>query len=136
MTTTHFILSTVCIGLANVCVDWLFIGFLFHRSQKLTPQTWRTESSRSYFYSTLLSLLFGVFFTFFYLKIGSKYVIAGNIWSHLKLGVVCFGCFSFIPEAGNAIYINYAKKFVLGKMIASAINYMSAACIASLFFWR
>jgi len=80
--------------------------------------------------------LFGVLFTLFYVKIGWKYVIAGNLWSHIKLGLVCFGCFAFIIEVGNAIYINYDKKFVLGKMISSAVSYMAAACIPGLFFWH
>ena len=136
MTATHFALSSVSIGAANTFIEWFVIGFLFHKSQALTPQTWRPESKKSYIYSILLSFLFGVLFTLFYVKIGWKYVIAGNLWSHIKLGLVCFGCFSFIIEAGNAIYINYDKKFVLGKMISSAVSYVTAACIPGLVFWH
>ncbi len=132
----HFILSAVCIGVANTFIEWFTIGFLFHKTQALTPQTWRPESNKSYVYSTFLSLLFGALFTFFYLKIGAPYVLAGSIWSHIKLGLICFACFSFILEAGNAVYINYDKKFMLGKMIASCLSYVAAAVIASLFYWR
>jgi Zn-dependent membrane protease YugP len=39
-------------------------------------------------------------------------------------------------EISNAIYINYDKKFVAGKLIASAITYVAAAVIASFFYWR
>jgi hypothetical protein len=134
MTAAHFILSAVCIGIANTCIEWLFIGFLFHPAQSLTPQTWREETKKSYLYSTLLSLLFGVLFTFFFEKIGAKYVITGDLWSNIKLGLICFCCFGLIMEAGNAIYINYDKKFAFGKMISSAVNYVAAVCIASLFF--
>ena len=136
MTATQFILSAICIGLANTCIEWLIIGFLFHKTQALTPNTWRPESNKSYMYSTLLSFLFGALFTLFYIKIGAKYVIAGNIWSHIKLGLICFACFSFILEISNAIYINYDKKFVAGKLFASALTYVAAAVIASFFYWR
>src|ERR1700735_5076941 len=118
MTTMHFILSAICIGVANICIEWFFIGFLFHSAQALTPQTWRPENSKSYLYSTLLSFLFGALFTLFYLKVGVNYVINGNYWSHVKLGLFCFACFSFILEIGNAIYINYNRKFVVGKLLA------------------
>lgn len=135
MTTIHFILSAVCIGIATTTIEWFIIGFLFHRYQALTPQTWRPESYTSYTYSTLLSLVFGVLFTVFYLKIGSHYVLPANVISNCKLGLICFACFSLISELGSAIYVNYDKMFVAGKLIASALSYVAAAIIAGLFFW-
>lgn len=136
MSAIHFILSAICIGVANICIEWFIIGFLFHKVQALTPQTWRPESSKSYLYSTMLSFLFGAQFTLFYLKIGAHYVLVGSIWSHIKLALICFGCFSFILELSNAIYIKYDRKFVAGKLIASCLSYISAAVIASFFYWR
>jgi hypothetical protein len=136
MTTTHFILSAICIGFANICIEWFIIGFLFHKSQSLTPNTWKPESGKSYVYSTLLSFLFGAFFTVFYFKIGANYVLSGSLWSHIKLGLICFACFSLIFEISNAIYINYDKKFVFGKLIASCLSIVAAAIIAGLFTWK
>ncbi len=134
MSTIHYILSTVSIGFANTFIDWFFIGFLFHKFQALTPQTWRPENYSSYTYSTLLSFLFGGLFTLFYLKIGSHYALPGNLWSQTQLGLLCFACFSFISIVNNSIYINYDKRFVAGTLIASCLNYISAAIIASLFY--
>jgi hypothetical protein len=136
MTTTHFILSAVCIGLANTCIEWFIIGFLFHKSQSLTPQTWRPETNKSYLYSTLLSFLFGALFTFFYWKIGFHYVRYGSMMSHIKLGLICFACFSFVSGINNAIYVNYDKKFVAGTLIASCVSYIAAAVIAGFFFMK
>jgi hypothetical protein len=136
MSAIHFILSAICIGAANTCIEWFIIGFLFHKYQALTPQTWRPESGKSYLYSTLLSFLFGALFTLFYIKIGAWYVLVGSIWSHLKLGLICFACFSLVSGINSAIYVNYDKKFVAGTLIASCLSYMAAAVIASFFFWR
>ena len=136
MSATHFTLSAICIGFANICIEWFIVGFLFHKSQALTPNTWKPESSRNYVYSTLLSFLFGVLFTFFYFKVGVNYVIEKNQWSHIKLGLICFACFSLILELSNAIYINYDKKFVVGKLIAACLSYSAAAVIAGQFCWK
>ena len=136
MSATHFILSAICIGIANTCIEWFIIGFLFHKYQALTPNTWKPESNRSYMYSTLLSFLFGALFTLFYLKIGVHYVLYGNIWSHIKLGLICFACFSLISGINSAIYVNFDKKFVAGTLIASCLSIVAAAIIAGFFCWK
>jgi len=135
MTILHFTLSSICIGLANTSIEWFIIGAMFHKFQAFTPQIWRTESNKSYVYSTLLSFLFGVLFTIFYIKIGAHYVLPKNILSDCKLGLICFACFGLTLELGNAIYINYHKGFIAGKLIASVLNYIVAAIIAGLFYW-
>jgi hypothetical protein len=134
MSIKHFVFSAICIGFANIFVEWLFIGFLFHKYQALTPQTWRKESSKSYAYSSIISFLFGVLFTLFYFKIGTRYVIYGNVLSACKFGLLCFGCFALLLELGNAIYINYDRKFVAGKLLASLFSYLAAAIIACMFY--
>ncbi|MDB5141542.1 MAG: hypothetical protein JWQ66_255 [Mucilaginibacter sp.] len=136
MSASHFILSAICIGFANTIIEWFIIGFLFHKYQALTPQTWRPENYRSYTYSALLSFLFGVLFTFFYFKIGAHYVLRGNVLSHIKLGLICFACFSFVSGINNAVYVNYDRKFVAGLLTASCLTYIAAAIIASFFYWR
>ena len=68
MSTIHFILSAICIGFANTIIEWFIIGFLIHKYQALTPNTWRPESYKSYAYSTLLSFLFGALFYIFLYK--------------------------------------------------------------------
>ena len=134
MNIKHFLFSAICIGIANILIEWFFIGFLFHKYQALTPQTWRKETSKSYALSSLLSILFGVFFTFFYFKIGSKYVLYGDLMSACKLGLVCFVCFAVIDQLNGAIYVNLARGFTAGKLLASFFTFLAAACIASLFY--
>jgi len=135
MSAIHFILSGISIGFANTAIEWFLIGFLFHKYQATTPQTWRPENYASYTYSTVLSMVFGLLFTFFYIKIGSHYVIGHSMLSDAKLGIICFACFSFIAEIGSSIYVNLDKMFVTGKLLASCVSYVAAAIIAGLFFW-
>ncbi len=135
MSTIHFILSAICM----ICkYDHRMVYYWFSDPQVpgLTPQTWRPESYKSYAYSTLLSFLFGALFTFFYIKIGVNYVLPGVVWSNIKLGLICFACFSLVSGINNAVYVNYDKKFVAGLLTASCLNYIAAAIIASFFYWR
>jgi hypothetical protein len=134
MSATHFIFSALSIGFASTLIEWFIIGFLFHKYQALTPQTWRPESNKSYMYSTLLSFLFGALFTLFYFKIGINYVLEHNAWSCIKLGLICFACFSFISGINSAIYVNYDRKFVAGLLMASCLSYVAAALIANVFY--
>jgi len=130
----HFLFSALCIGVANILIEWFFIGFLFHKYQALTPQTWRKESYKSYSYSSLLSLLFGALFTLFYFKIGTRYVIYGNVLSACKFGLLCFGCFVLIREINSAIYVNFDRRFSVGSLLASLFTFLAAATIACLFY--
>jgi hypothetical protein len=136
MSYLHFIFSAISIGFANTVIEWFFIGFLFHKYQGLTPQTWRPEQYSSYTYSTLLSFLFGALFTLFYVTVGVKFVAKGSIWSNCELGLICFASFTLISELGNSIYINYDRMFLAGKLLAFCVNFMLAAVIASLFYWK
>lgn len=134
MSVSHFIYSAICIGIANIFIEWLFIGFLFHKYQALTPQTWKPESPKSYAYSSVLSILFGALFTLFYFKIGADYVLHGNLFSASKFGLLCFGCFTVLPEITGYIYVNLSKGFVVGKLISGLFTYVAAGIIACLFY--
>src|SRR5581483_4874280 len=121
----HFIFSAACIGVVNILIEWFFIGFVFHKYQALTPNTWRKETTKSYVYSTIISFLFGALFTLFYFKIGTRYVIYGNVLSACKFGLLCFGCFAFLPQITSAIYVNYDKRFVTGTLLAALFSYLA-----------
>jgi len=134
MNIKHFVFSAICIGVANIFIEWFFIGFLFYKYQALTPQTWRKETTKSYTYSSLLSLVFGALFTLFYFKIGSKYVVYGSVLSACKFGLLCFGCFVLIREINSAIYVNFDNRFTVGALLASLFTFLAAASIACLFY--
>jgi hypothetical protein len=126
----RFFLTTILITVSIIFIQWFFIGFLFHKYQSSTPATWRKESSGSYIGSMILSLFFAVMFTtiFYIWKTAYGQV---NIFSGIKFGVICWITFSVISEIGNAIYINYSKKFVIGKCISSFVEYVVAGILAA-----
>src|SRR5258708_9175820 len=44
-------------GILSIFTGWLWMGVVFHRFQKLTPNTWRPENNRSYTLSAAISFL-------------------------------------------------------------------------------
>jgi hypothetical protein len=44
-------------GVVSVFISWLWMGVIFHRYQRETPETWRPEGSRSYIAASLLHVL-------------------------------------------------------------------------------
>src|ERR1700682_5603992 len=44
-------------GLVSVFGSWFWMGFVFHRFQKTTPETWRPEGTGSYIGASLLHVL-------------------------------------------------------------------------------
>ena len=44
-------------GVISVFTSWLWMGVIFHRFQRETPETWRPEGSRSYIVASLLHIL-------------------------------------------------------------------------------
>lgn len=47
-------------GIISVFTSWLWMGVIFHRFQKETPETWRAEGSRSYLGASLLHVFAAV----------------------------------------------------------------------------
>jgi energy-coupling factor transporter transmembrane protein EcfT len=44
-------------GVLAIFTSWLWMGVVFHRYQKLTPNTWRPENNRSYALSSAITFL-------------------------------------------------------------------------------
>ena len=126
-----FFLTVLVIAAADIFIQWLFTGFLFHKYQSLTPSTWRKESNRSYAASMLLSLFFAfmitVVFYFWKSRSGGIYLI-----DSIKFGLLCWLTFSVTTEIGRAIYVNFSRMFVLGQCLSSLFEYTAAAIAAAL----
>jgi hypothetical protein len=129
MLSWKFLLAVVAVAIADSFIQWLFIGFLFHKYQAATPAVWRKETGRSYAISTMLSLFFGVIFT-----------IIISLWIHrygaitltdgIAFGVLCWLAFIIPWEIGSAVYVNYTRMFVLGKCLSGLAECIAAGALA------
>ena len=132
MDTLRILLTGFGIGIASSFAEWLLIGKLFHKYQDETPATWRKESPVSYILSSLLAVLFGLLFAFFYDRVGRDFA-AGDMMRAIKLGLLCCVAFTITSELSSAIYVQWSWRFILGKLISSIVVYTIAGIIAFLF---
>lgn len=129
MLTWKFLLAIVAIAVADTCIQWFFIGFLFHKYQAATPMVWRKESSRSYAMSTAVSLFFGALFTII-ISMWLRRYGAITVMEGVEFGVLCWLAFIIPLEVGAAIYVNYSRMFVLGKCLSGLVECVVAAGLA------
>jgi hypothetical protein len=47
-------------GLLSILSSWFITGYLFHKYQRRTPDTWRREGPRQYALSSAVQVLAGV----------------------------------------------------------------------------
>lgn len=129
MLSGKFLLAVVAIAIADSCIQWFFIGFLFHRYQSATPMVWRKESNRSYMYSTILSLFFALIFSFvislWIRRYGTVTLVDG-----IEFGALCWLAFIIPLEIGSAVYVNYSPMFVVGKCLSGLVECIVAAVVA------
>ena len=129
MLSGRFFLAVIVITVSISIIQWFFVGFLFHKYQATTPQTWRKEGPSSYAASMLLSLFFAFMFmlliTGWINKFGSMKSMDG-----IQLGAICCLTFAIPLELGIAIYVNYSRIFVVGKCLSALVEYIIAGWLA------
>lgn len=130
MLSWNFLFAIIAIAVADTVIQWLFIGFLFHKYQAVTPMVWRKESSRSYAASTALSLFFGVVFATIVLFWTRRYG-AITVTDGMEFGVLCWLAFILPMEVGSAVYVNYSRMFVLGKCLSGLAECVAAGVLAA-----
>jgi hypothetical protein len=119
----------VGIGVVATLIDGFFIGFLFHKYQKETPNTWRQENIRSYITSTIVSIFFGILFASFYsLFVATS--IHNGFGEALEVGAFCWATFLLPEIIGTSIYVNLHRMFVIGKCVSSFVVLLAASAIS------
>lgn len=129
MLSWKFLLAIIAIGTADSMIQWLFIGFLFHKYQAATPGVWRKESSRSYAASTMLSLFFGVIFTVI-ISLWIRRYGAVTITDGVEFGALCWLAFMLPFDIGSAVYVNFSPMFVVGKCLSGLVECIAAGVLA------
>jgi hypothetical protein len=95
------------------------MGSIFHRFQKLTPQTWRRETARSHALSSAVHILaaIGIAFLFTIVVRDQSPSFAPGLGGGIRFAFACWGVFALPILLGAAIYINLHPLVVLGQLL-------------------
>jgi hypothetical protein len=115
-------------GILSILTSWFWLGFVFHRYQALTPNTWRPENTRSYTLSSVITFLSCIAIaTVFLLVARMGGVFAGGLPGALRFAAVCWMALSAPPIVNAAVFINLHPWFVFGQVV-NALTTSVLAC--------
>src|SRR2546423_6431307 len=105
-------------GILAILTSWFWMGFVFHRFQRLTPNTWRPENNRSYMLSSTITFLSCIAIaTVFLLVARMGGVFAGGLPGALRFAAVVWMAFSAPLIVNAAVFINLHPWFVVGQVV-------------------
>jgi hypothetical protein len=115
-------------GIIAVFTSWFWLGFVFHRYQRLTPNTWRPENNRSYMLSSIITFLACIAIATVFLfvaRLGG--VFAGGLPGALRFAAVAWMAWSAPLIVNAAVFINLHPWFVVGQVV-NALTTSLVAC--------
>jgi hypothetical protein len=122
-------------GILAIFTSWFWIGFVFHRFQRLTPNTWRPENNRSYMLSSLVTFLSCIgIATVFLLLARAGGVFAGGWPGALRFAAVAWMAWSAPLIVNAALFINLHPWFVVGQVVNALTNSLLACTVTAC--WR
>jgi hypothetical protein len=122
-------------GIIAIFTSWFWIGFVFHRYQRLTPNTWRPENSRSYGLSSAITFLSCIAIaTVFLLVARMGGVFAGGLPGALRFAAIAWMAWSAPLIVNAAVFINLHPWFVVGQVVNALTTSVLASAITA--WWR
>ena len=108
MNAFHVLLPGLIAGIVSIFTSWFWMGFVFHRFQKRTPNTWRRESGISYALSSALHVLAAIAIAALFTIVTRAQTPHFPLGLHgaLLFGFVCWGVFVLPIILEGAVFIN------------------------------
>jgi hypothetical protein len=122
-------------GIASIFTSWFWIGFVFHRFQLQTPNTWRPENTRSYALSSAITFLSCIAIATLFVLVARM----GGVFAEGCVGALRFAAVSWMALAAPvvinaAVFVNLHPWFVLGQVVNSLTTSVLACTITA--WWR
>lgn len=122
-------------GILAIFTSWFWMGFVFHRFQRLTPATWRPENNRSYLLSSAITFLGCIAIATVFLFVARMGgVFAGGLPGALRFAAVAWMAWSAPLILNGAVFINLHPWFVVGQVVNALTNSLLACGITAC--WR
>jgi len=122
-------------GIVAIFMSWLWMGVVFHRFQKQTPNTWRPETNRSYTLSSAIHFLTCIAIaTVFLLVARMGGVFAGGLPGAFRFAAVAWMALAAPSIVDAAIFINLNPWVVVGQVVDALTTSVLACAITAC--WR
>ena len=106
-------------GIVSIFTSWFWMGLVFHRYQRATPETWRPEGPRNYALSSLVRVLSAIAISALYVLVARFHV---GFFDDGMVGALRFAALIWIALSAPvaieaAIYVRMHSMVVLGQVI-------------------
>jgi hypothetical protein len=120
-------------GVISVFTSWLWMGMIFHRFQKRTPQTWRAEGNGSYAMSAAIhfAACIAIATVFLFVARMPGNLFAGGIHGALRFGALIWMAVAAPFAIEAAIFINLHPWVVVGQVLDWLTTSVLACTIAA-----
>ena len=120
-------------GVISVFTSWLWMGVIFHRYQRETPETWRPESSRNYIAASLLHILAAIgiaclFTLVVRFKVG---IFAVGFQGSFYFAICIWGALALPILLESAIFVCLHRLVVLGRLL----DWLTTSVLACTIIW-
>ena len=117
-------------GFLSIFTSWLMTGYVFHKYQRLTPETWRPEGPREYATSSVIQVLGGAAVGLLYFATGGASRVGATSW---LAGGLLFGGLAWLAVACpsqvvTAVYVKLHRGVVVGGLLDSLLGLFVVGC--------
>lgn len=106
-------------GAASILTGWFWMGVVFHRYQRATPETWRPESARNHILSSVVRVFSASAISFLYVLIVRFHVslFTDGIGGALRFAAVIWIALAAPVAIEAAIYVRIHSMVVVGQVV-------------------
>jgi hypothetical protein len=118
-------------GLISVFTSWFWIGFVFHKHQRATPQTWRNETAGHHVLSSLIQIAASVAIATLYLMVTrtNAGVVTAGMSGAINLAVIGWIAFTAPVLLNQVLYVNMRPLFAVGLLVSWLTTSLLACCL-------
>src|SRR5438105_6238816 len=122
-------------GVVSIFTSWFWMGFVFHRYQRATPETWRPEGPRNYALSSLVRVLSAIAISVLYVLIVRFHVgfFAEGLAGALRFAAALWIALAAPVAIEAAIYVRMHSLVVVGQVLDWLTTVVLACAIT--FVW-
>ena len=122
-------------GVVSLFTSWFWMGLVFHRYQRATPETWGPEGPRNYVLSSVVRVVSAIAISFLYVLVARFHVgfFADGVVGALRFAAMIWIALAAPVAIEAAIYVRIHSMVVVGQVLDWLTTAMLACAIT--FFW-
>ena len=120
-------------GVLSILTSWFWIGLIFHKQQRRTPQTWRNETTGHHVLSSIIQIAASIAIATLYVMVarGNTGTLGLGLYGAVWFAVIAWVAFSVPVLLNQILYVNLHPLFGVGLLLSWLTTSLLASCLTS-----